>query len=258
MLSNPEFFFELTRRRLIERYVGSSFVVPWVVIAPLIPLATNLAVFYFVARIPAIQSMGLPTYAVYIFSGLLPFRVIQNAVVEASDLLVGNMEMLKSVTFPLHFLSMTAIATLMLEFGVQLLLMIVLLLISGRGLGWNMALLPIALILLITLVLGASWTVSALGYLLRDLREILAMGFSLLLYLSPVIYPVEALPRLMATLVLLNPVSHYVIVFRDALLPDAGGMHVASWLLAGAMSAAALALGWFAIQRTRRFVGDMV
>lgn len=258
MLSNPEFFFELTRRRFIERYVGSSFVVPWVVIAPLIPLVTNLAVFYFVARIPAIQSMGLPAYAVYIFSGLLPFRVIQSAVIEASDLLVGNMEMLKSVNFPLHFLSMTSIATLVLEFGVQLLVLFGLLLVSGRGLGWTLALLPIAVILLAAFVLGASWVVSVVGYLLRDLREILAMGFSVLLYLSPVIYPVEALPHLMATLVLLNPVSHYVIVFRDVLLPDAGGMHLASWLLASAMSAVALALGWFAIQRTRRFVGDMV
>lgn len=258
MPSNPEFLLELTRRRVIERYIGSSFVVLWVVIAPLIPLATNLAVFYFVAQIPAIQSMGLPTYAVYVFSGLLPFRVIQSAAIDASNLLVDNMEMLKSVNFPLHFLSMTSIAALLLEFGVQLLVMFALLLLSGRGVGPSLALLPIALILLAALVLGASWVFSVLGYLLKDLREVLVVGFSALLYLSPVVYPIEALPHLMATLVYLNPVSHYVIVFRDALVPASGGVHVESWLLVAAMSAVALALGWLAIQRTKRFVGDMV
>ena len=258
MLPRYEFLFELTRRRVLERYVGSSAIVLWVVVAPLIPLATNLAVFYFVARIPAVQSMGVAAYAVYIFSGLLPFRVIQSAVTEAADLLVGNMEMLKSVNFPLHMLSMTSIAVLALELGLQLLVMFALLVASGRGVGWTVLLLPPAVGLLVALLLGVSWVVSVAGYLLRDLREISGVGFTVLLYFSPVIYPIEAMPHLMGLVAYANPVSHYVIVFRDALLPEAGGPHMQSWLLASAMSATAFAAGLFTIQRTRRFVGDMV
>ena len=258
MLSKQEFLFELTRRRVVERYIGSSAMALWVVVAPLIPLATNLAVFYFVARIPAVQSMGVPAYAVYIFSGLLPFRIIQGAVIEATDLLVTNMEMLKSVNFPLHILSMTSVAALVLEFGLQLLVMLVLLLASGHGVGMSILLLPPAVILLVMALLGASWTASVAGYLLRDLREVLGVGFTVLLYFSPVIYPIEAMPRLMATVANLNPISYFVIVFRDAFLPGAGGLHLESRLVAGAIATAAFAVGLIAIQRTRRFVGDMV
>jgi lipopolysaccharide transport system permease protein len=256
--SRHELLFELTRRRVLDRFIGSSTVALWVVVAPLVPLATNLAVFYFVARIPAVQSMGVPAYAVYIFSGLLPFRLIQSAVIDATDLLVANMEMLKSVNFPLQILSMTSVVALALEFGLQLLVMLVLLLASGRGLGLAILLLPLALTLLVLLMLGASWAISVAGYLLRDVREILGVGFSVLLYLSPVLYPIEALPHFMATVARLNPVTHYIIVFRDALLPDAAGLHLQSWLLAGAFSLIAFAAGLFVIWRTKRFVGDMV
>lgn len=258
MLSRPEFLFELARRRIVERYIGSSVVVLWVVIAPLIPLATNLAVFYFIARIPAIQSMGISTYAVYIFSGLLPFRIMQSAVAEGSDLLVGNMEMLKSVNFPLNYLSMAAVAALMLEFGIQSMLMLVLLLLSGSGMSLHILLLPFAVALLVIFLLGISWTVSVAGYVFRDLREILAMVFSVLLYLSPVMYPLESAPPLMRELIFLNPISHFVIIFRDALLSSGGSPHWESWLFASATAVLAFGVGYLSIDRTKRFVGDMI
>lgn len=258
MLSRPEFLFELARRRVVERYIGSSIVILWVVIAPLVPLAINLAVFYFIARIPAIQSMGVAAYAVYIFSGLLPFRIMQNASAEASDLLVGNMDMLKSVSFPLNYLSMAAVAALMLDFGIQLVLLLALLLVSGSAMGLHILLLPFAVALLVIFVLGISWAISVAGYLFREMREIMTMAFSVLLYLSPVMYPLEAAPPLMRKLLLVNPLSHFVIVFRDALLSSEKSPHWKSWLFAAVTSALAFGIGYLAISRTKRFVGDMI
>jgi len=258
MLSRPEFLFELVRRRILERYIGSSIVVLWVLIAPLIPLATNLVVFYFIARIPSIQSMGIATYAVYIFSGLLPFRIMQSSVAEASELLIGNMEMLKSVNFPLSYLSMTAIAALMLEFGIQSVLMLALLIVSGSGVSLHILLLPFSLALLIVLLLGMSWAVSVATYLIRDLREVLGVAFSALLYLSPIMYPPEVAPPLMRALILVNPISHFVIIFRDAFLSSGDAPHWGSWLFAAITAAIAFGIGSFAIYHTKRFVGDMI
>lgn len=258
MLSRPEFLFELARRRILERHIGSSIVVLWVVLAPLIPLATNLAVFYFIAKIPTIQSMGVVTYAVYIFSGLLPFRIMQSSVAEASELLVGNMEMLKSVSFPISYLSMAAVAALMLEFGIQSVLMLVLLLVSGTGVTLHILWLPFAVVLLVVFLLGLSWAVSVVAYFFRDLREILGVAFSVLLYLSPVMYPLAAVPPLMKEFITLNPISHFVIIFRDALLPMGDSMHWDSWFFAAVMATLAFGIGGLAIHRTRLFVGDMV
>lgn len=258
MLSKPEFLFELARRRIIERYVGSSVVLLWVVVAPLIPLFTNLAVFYFVARIPSVQSMGLAAYAVYIFSGLLPFRIMQSTVAEAGELLSGNIDILKSVNFPLAYLSMSAVAALMLEFAIQLGLMLVLLLISGTGIGMRIAMLPFALVLLVSLLLGISWVVSVAGYVLRELREVLAVIMTVLLYFSPVMYPLEAAPPAIRTVMLFNPISHFVVIFRDALLPQNEGIHWSSWLASTLLAILVFAAGRYTIHRTQRFVGDFI
>lgn len=257
MLSRADFLIELARRRIMERHVGSSVVLLWALAAPLIPLLINLAVFYFIAQIPQIRSMGVAEYAVFIFSGLLPFRIIQSTASEASELMVSNMDMLKSVSFPLHALSLASIMAQIMDFGIQLALLLALLLLSGTGIGLHILLLPLALILLVPFLAGMSWTISVMGYLFRELREIVIMVFSALLYLSPIMYPTDAAPSLMKKLFVFNPITHFVIIFRDVLFSNAK-IHWESWVLAAIMSAFVFGIGHFAISRTKRFVGDMV
>ena len=257
MLSRVEFLIELARRRIMERHVGSSVVLLWALTAPLIPLLINLAVFYFIAQIPQIRSMGVIEYAVFIFSGLLPFRIMQSAASEASELMVSNMDMLKSVSFPLHALSLASIMAQMLDFGIQLTLLLVLLLLNGTGIGLHIMLLPLAVVLLVPFLVGMSWAISVVGYLFRELREIVIVAFSALLYLSPVMYPADATPPLMKKLFLFNPITHFVTIFRDVLFSN-GVFHWKSWAIASIMSAFVFGIGYFAISRTKRFVGDMV
>ena len=257
MLSRAEFLIELARRRIMERHVGSSVVLLWALVAPLIPLLINLAVFYFIAQIPQIRSMGVLKYTVFIFSGLLPFRIIQSAASEASELMVSNMDMLKSVNFPLHSMSLASIIAQMMDFGVQLGLLLVLLLLNGTGVGLHILMLPLAVLLLVSFLAGMSWTISVVGYLFRELREIVILLFSALLYLSPVMYPADAAPPLMKKLFLFNPITHFVTIFRDVLFSN-GVFHWESWAIASIMSAFVFGIGYFAISRTKRFVGDMI
>lgn len=253
-----DFLSELVRRRVMERYVGTSSRLFWVVLSPLVPLFMNLAVFYYIARIPDVQAMGVAAYAAFIFSGLLPFRFVQRATTEGCDLLTGNMEMLKTSSFPLDFLSLSAVGALLVDLLIQSALMACLMAIAGRFPGWSLALLPIAFVLLIALALGASWLMSVAGYLLRELQEVAAVMFGALLYITPTMYPPEAAPDFLRNLIMLNPLTHYVIVFRDALLPDAHGPHLASWAVAGAVSVVILGIGYAAVFKVRRYVGDMV
>lgn len=253
-----DFLSELIRRRVIERYIGTSSRLLWVVMSPLVPLLMNLAVFYYIARIPQVQEMGVAAYAAFIFTGLLPFRFVQKGVTEACDLLLSNMEMLKSASFPLPFLSLAAVGALLVDFAIQCGLMAVLLVIAGVPVGWSILLLPLAFASLFALVLGASWLMSVAGYLLRDLQEVMGVLFGALLYLTPTMYPPEAAPLFMQKLMWLNPLTHYVIVVRDAILPSAGGPHWESWAIVLGLSVTVLGIGYAAIHKVRRYVGDMV
>lgn len=253
-----DFLIELTRRRVVDKYIGTSSRLFWVLLSPVIPLAVNVAVFYFIARIPEVQAMGLAAYAAFMFSGLLPFRIVQRATVESCDLLIGNMEMLKTAVFPLPFLTLSAVGALLFEFIVQCVFMAALLAIAGSGLTWTIFLLPLALISLFGLAIGLSWFLSILTYALRDLQEIVVVLFSALLYVTPIMYPPESAPRLLRTLIDFNPASSYVIMFRDVILPGPEGLHMGAWVVAFLTSIFFLVVGWFTVRSAQRFVGDMV
>jgi lipopolysaccharide transport system permease protein len=252
-----DFLLELTRRRAVDRYIGSSSRIFWVLLSPLVPLITNVAVFYFVANIPQVQSMGLAAYVVFMFSGLLPFRIIQKAAAESCDLLVGNMDMLKTAVFPLPFLSLSAVGALLLEFLVQCVFMAAILIIAGTAPGWAIVLLPLALVVLFALALGLSWTLSIMNYALRDLQEIVGLLFSMLLYVTPIMYPPEAAPAILRVLMYLNPLTSYVVMFRDVILPNQE-FHAQAWIITCTTSAVLLAIGYLGIRKAQRFVGDMV
>lgn len=253
-----DFLSELVRRRVIERYIGTSYRLFWVILSPLVPLLMNLAVFYFIARIPQVQAMGVAAYAAFIFSGLLPFRFAQKAATEGCDLLTGNMEMLKSAAFPLPYLGLSAIGALCVDLVIQCGLMGVLLWIAGQAPGWSICLLPAAFMMLVAFALGVSWLTSVAGYLLREVQEVVSLIFGALLYVTPTMYPPEAAPSFLQKLIWLNPLTHFVIVFRDALLPSASGPHWASWAVALSLSGAMLVAGYAVIHKVQSFVGDMV
>ena len=257
-IKRPDFLFELVRRRVLERYVGSTSVALWMVVSPLIPLVLNLLVFYFIARVPEVQAMGLGLYAAFAFSGLLVFRVLQRAASEGCDLLISNLDMLRSVNFPLPYLSLSSIGALLVDFALQIVLMGVLLAWSGQLPGGSLVLLPPAIAITVVLCIGMSWLASIAGYLAREMQELLTIGLTALLYLSPALYPLEAAPAALRPFIEFNPLTHLVIVFRDALLPSGGGLHVQSWLYAVALAAATFGAGLFAMSRLKRVVGDLV
>lgn len=252
-----DFLLELVKRRIVERYVGSTHVLLWVLCAPLFPLLANLFVFYYVARLPQAQEMGPVLYALFIFTGLLPYRSLQRAMAEGCEVLAGNIELLRSAVFPVHFLSVVSVGGLVAEFGVQLLLLIALLVFSGVGVGPAILLLPVALLLLFVLMTGMSWLLVGVGYAMRETAEIVNTGMLALLYLTPVMYPKDAVPRVLQPLIELNPLTHLVYVFRDVFLPSASP-HWWSWAVLAFAAAAAFGAGWAAMVRIKRYAGDLV
>jgi len=119
-------------------------------------------------------------------------------------------------------------------------------------------LLPLALVVLFTLALGLSWLLSVLGYALRDLQEIVGLAFSIALYLTPIIYPPEAAPRSLQILMYLNPITSYVVMFRDVIVPEQAGLHGQAWLTACTTSIIVLVIGYSSVRKAQLFVGDMV
>lgn len=257
MTNKIDLLIELTRRKLIDAYVGSSLKFLWIFFVPLVPILTNLLVFFVIAKIPAVHEMGVWGYSVFILTGYLPFHFLQRSLRDSSGLLIANMDLLKSVPFSLNHLGIPSLGVLLFDFLLQLLALILLKLLSGVPFSWTILLLPFALILLVVTAIGMGWLISILGYLSSDIQQLIDLLFLGLLYLTPAVYPISSLPAQLQTVVQFNPLTHLIVVFRDVLGPPTD-LHIESWGILFAMASASWTLGYFCITKAQKFVGDMV
>jgi ABC-type polysaccharide/polyol phosphate export permease len=218
----------------------------------------SLLVFYFIAKIPEVQKMGVPQYAAFVFSGLLPFRFIQRAATESCELLSSNIELLKCASFPLVYLSYSSIAALLVDLFLQCLLMGLLIYIAGVKSTYFLLFLPIFMIFISMLALGISWILSVIGYLLRDMQEIMTIVFGALVYFTPTMYPANSAPGLMKIIINLNPLTHIIIMFRDIVNPLNGEIHLHSWLIVTAFSFIVFVIGYKVVTASQKYVGDLV
>lgn len=202
--------------------------------------------------------MGVLGYGVFVFSGLLPYRIFQKGMADSSGLLIGNMEMLKSAPFPLPYLGMASLGSMIFEFAVQFVFLMIILFISGMGIHWEILLLPLALFFFSFLVLGCIWIIAIIGYLFKDIQEIINVVFMALVYITPTMFPTEAAPEIVQNLINLNPLTHMIIVFRDAWTPGLDGLHGTSWAYFVALSLILFIIGYFLTLQTQKYVGDLV
>jgi ABC-type polysaccharide/polyol phosphate export permease len=168
------------------------------------------------------------------------------------------MELLKNAIFPLQFLGMTALGAILFEFSLQIVLLLILLLVSGIWISLNMLLLPVAILLFSTLILGCIWMISIVGYLLKDIREVINVILLGLVYVTPTMYPLEAAPRTIQKFIQINPITHMIIVFRDVWTPDGSGLAISSWIYFAGVSLLSVIIGHLMMRRVTGVVGDLI
>lgn len=121
----------------------------------------------------------------------------------------------------------------------------------------SVLLLGVVLLPIVFFTLGVSWLLASLGVFLRDVTQITSLATSILMFLSPVFYPVSALPAEYQTLLLLNPLTPAIEMTRDVLVwgkqPDWSFL-----LLYMIVTAAICCLGFAWFQRTRKGFADVL
>ena len=87
-----DLLFELSKRKVLERHLGSALRLFWIFFAPIIPVLTNVLIFYYVAKIPDARELGVLGYSVFVLTAILPYRFFQRSIVDSSGSLLENME----------------------------------------------------------------------------------------------------------------------------------------------------------------------
>jgi lipopolysaccharide transport system permease protein len=256
--SHRALILNLTIREVSARYKGSVLGMAWSVIQPLCALLVYTFVFsvIFKARWGG-GSESKTEFALILFAGLLVFNFFSECISKAPAIILANHSYVKKIVFPLEIL--VAVTTVTALFGVLINLLIwTIFHIYLLGFPPITALaLPLIFIPLVMLALGASWFLASLGVFIRDIAHGLTLLITLLLFLSPVFYPISALPQQFQQLIHFNPLSFVIEQTRNLLIwgvwPSITQMAI-YWFLCFFLMC--LGFAWF--QKTRRGFADVI
>lgn len=248
----------LTRRDVLARYRGSLLGLLWSFLNPLLMLAAFTFVFNTVllVRWGAPQETGVD-FALILFAGLIVFWFLSDCLGRAPTLILENVSYVKTVLFPLETLPWVVVLSALFHTAVSSgVFALFHLAVSGPP-PWTALLFPLVIAPVWLFALGAIWFLASLGVYLRDVRQIVPVAITLLLFLSAIFYPVSAIPEALRPYMYLNPLVRLIEEARAVLIwgrlpdwPSLVGASAAGWLVAW------LGLAWFT--RTRKGFADVI
>ena len=213
-----ELVYFLTWRDIKVRYKQTVFGAAWAVIQP---VSMMLIFTVFFGNLVGVPSDGLP-YPIFAFAALLPWQLFSRALTSASTSLVVNQRLITKVYFPRLLIPMSAVLSSLVDFGISLVLLLVMMIIYGIAPTPMLALLPLFTLLALMTALGVGFWLSALDAQYRDVRYTLPFLTQFWLFATPVVYPASLVPDRWSLLYGLNPMTGVVEGFRWALLGKTG------------------------------------
>jgi lipopolysaccharide transport system permease protein len=255
---NRELIAQLTRREVLSRYRGSILGLAWSFFNPLLMLAVYTFVFSVVFKARwELKDESRADFAIVLFAGLIIHGLFAECVNRAPGLILANVHYVKKVVFPLEILPLVAAGSALFHSAASVGVLLATQLVFHHALAWTVVFLPIVLVPLLFAAMGITWFLSSIGVYVRDVGHTTGIFTTVLLFLSPVFYPLDALPENYRIFLLLNPLTFVIGGARRVLIwgqaPDWAGL-----MLYSAASFAMAWLGFWWFQRTRRGFADVV
>lgn len=197
---------QLTRRDVVLKYRGSVLGIGWSFFHPLLLLAAFTLVFGGVLGTRWGGTGSGLEFALFIYCGLLVFTPFSEVVGAAPRLLYGYQSYVKKIVFPTEILPLVAVLAATVHGVANLALLAVAVMLSGHG-HWTLLLMPLVLLPAWLFTLGLAWLLAAAGAYMRDLAHAMPVLTQVLMFLSPVFYPMDAAPPALRGLHLANPLA---------------------------------------------------
>lgn len=259
-LSQWRLIAHMTRRDVMARYKGSVMGLAWSFFHPLFMLAVYTFVFSFIfkSRWPGVsEEEGTVRLAIVLFTGLLVHGVFSEVLNRAPVMIVTHAVYVRKVVFPLEILPVVVLGASLFHAVVSLAVLLGASIVFHGPPPVTVFSVPLVLLPLVVLSLGVSWFLASLGVFLRDVAQTMGVITTVLMFLAPVFYPLEAVPPGYRPLIMANPLTFIIEQLRAALLwgrwPEWGG------LLLYSVAACLVAWGGFAwFQKTRKGFADVL
>lgn len=250
---------QMTRREVVGRYRGSIMGLAWSFFNPILMLVVYTFVFsvVFKARWGAGVEENQTGFAIVLFVGMIVYGLFAEMVNRAPGLILSNVNYVKKVIFPLEILPVIGMGAALFHALISLGVLLAAILLINGALAWTAIFFPLVILPLLVATLGVAWFLASLGVFVRDVGQTVGIFTTVLMFVSPVFFPVSALPEKFQIWLILNPLTFVIEQSRAVMifgkLPDWTGLGIyagVSLLIAWA--------GYWWFQKTRKGFADVL
>jgi lipopolysaccharide transport system permease protein len=184
------------------------------------PFFTMVVFSLFFGKLAQVPSDGIP-YPIFSYSALVPWTFFANGLLQASNTLVNNANMVKKIYFPRLIMPVSSVLAGVVDFVLAFLVLLMMMFYFRIYPTVNIVWLPLFLLLALITALGTGFWFSAMNAQFRDIRYIVPFVIQAWMFLTPIAYPSSLIPEPWRTIYGINPMAGVVEGFRWALLGTA-------------------------------------
>jgi ABC-2 type transport system permease protein len=235
----------LVARELTLRYKRSVIGIGWTLLNPMLTSLVLWYVFSFVwaSRLPSGQQ-----FAPYLMAGVLLITFFNQGLLQSADSIANNGGILTKIYIPPQIFAISSALAALANFCVGMLPLALVCFISGQSLAWTLPLVLIVGIALALLTAGLGLSLAILFIRFDDTRNIVNVLLMILMYLTPVFYPVTIMNPVMQQIIHWNPLTSYLDIFRWAFSNNATPT-MFSWIYMSIWSIFAILMGTYVFKK---------
>ena len=248
----------MIRREVVGRYRGSVMGLAWSFFNPILMLVVYTFVFSVVFKAKwGTGGESQTSFAIVLFVGMIVFGLFSEMANRAPGLILSNVNYVKKVIFPLEILPLVGLGAALFHTIISLGVLLVAILLINGSLAWTIIFFPLILLPLLIATLGVAWFLAALSVFVRDVGQTIGIFTTVLMFVSPVFYPISALPAKFQIWLMLNPLTFVIEQSRAVIIfgkqPD--------WIGLGIYAGMSLVVAWAGywwFQKTRKGFADVL
>lgn len=249
-----DLFYFLSWRDVKVKYKQTVIGVLWAVLQPFVAMVVFTIFFGKFAKLP---SEGVP-YPIFVYSGLLFWTLFANSLSDVSGSFVGNERIITKVYFPRVILPVASIITNLVDFFIAAVVLVGMMVFYGYTPSFfGLILAPVLIAMTIFSSLGIGFLFSSLNVKYRDVRYALPFMMQLLIFITPVIYPVGIVSKRFVWILGLNPMAGIIDAARAGIL----GIRAIDWSLLGisfiSMTVYSI-IGYVYFRKVERYFADVI
>jgi lipopolysaccharide transport system permease protein len=247
-----ELLYVLTMRDIKVRYKQTVLGSAWAIIQPVMMMVVFSIFFGGLAKMP---SDGFP-YPIFVYAALLPWTFFAGSIANSANSLIGSTNLVSKVYFPRVIIPLSSVGSGFVDFMIATAILLLLMIYYGVSWSPNLLMAPVLVAGAVLAALGVGTCLAALNVAYRDFRYVVPFLVQLWMFVTPVVYPASLVPREWQWALYLNPMAGVIEGFRSAFLGRA--FDVPGLLISFAIAALLFAAGISYFKKVEQQFADII